>query len=214
MDVIKERDRDHLLATKEQFGSMTSDDLIRYTYSCYPYTAINSLVAERYLDGEGLAAVEQARPRSTETCLFTIGYEGIPLEVYINRLIEHDVKVLLDVRKNAFSMKYGFSKKQLKNACEGVGILYHHHPNVGIESDKRRELQTQEDYDLLFHQYRETILRNARSLEEISHILQVIYKHKRVAVTCFEAEVCQCHRKSLSEAIVKKADSTVILRHI
>lgn len=214
LEAIKEKDRNLVLETKAQFGEMNSDELIRHTYRVYPYTAINSKIADKYLDEDELAAVDKSRPRSKETCLFTIGYEGIPLEVYINRLIANDVKVLLDVRKNAFSMKYGFSKKQLKNACEGVSIIYDHHPNVGIESDKRRELNSQEDYDKLFKDYRETILRNTRSLEDIRHILALIYKHRRVAITCFEADVCQCHRKSLSEAIVNKADQMVTLRHI
>ena len=51
-------------------------------------------------------------------------------------------------------MKYGFSKKQLKTACNGVGIEYIHIPEVGIESDKRQELNTQADYDKLFKLYK------------------------------------------------------------
>jgi len=50
--------------------------------------------------------------------LFTIGYEGISLEEYFNRLIKNDVKVLVDVRNNPLSMKFGFSKTQLKRFCE------------------------------------------------------------------------------------------------
>lgn len=34
--------------------------------------------------------------------------------------------------KNPISMKYGFSKSQLQNACEGVGISYNHFPDLGI----------------------------------------------------------------------------------
>ncbi|MDG5800640.1 DUF488 domain-containing protein [Marinilabiliaceae bacterium ANBcel2] len=86
--------------------------------------------------------------------MFTIGYEGISLEQYINKLIVNDIKVLCDVRKNSFSMKYGFSKKQLKTTCDGVGIAYIHIPEVGIESDKRQELNTQADYDKLFKIYK------------------------------------------------------------
>lgn len=57
-------------------------------------------------------------------------------------------------------MKYGFSKKQLNSACEGFGIQYVHIPEVGIESDKRQELNTQSDYDKLFEVYKSDTLYN------------------------------------------------------
>ena len=41
-------------------------------------------------------------------------------------LIREDVKLLCDVRKNPLSMKFGFSKNQLKGILEGVGIEYIH----------------------------------------------------------------------------------------
>lgn len=55
------------------------------------------------------------------------------LEQYLNKLIENDVKVLCDVRRNPISMKFGFSKHQLIKACNGVGIEYKHIPEVGID---------------------------------------------------------------------------------
>ena len=41
-------------------------------------------------------------------------------------------------------------RSQLQNACEGVGIKYKHIPDLGIDSDKRQELNTQTDYNNLF----------------------------------------------------------------
>ena len=62
--------------------------------------------------------------------------------------------------ENAYSQKYGFSKTQLTKACEGVGIEYIHIPELGIESDKRKDLKSQEDYDTLFEDYENTTLKN------------------------------------------------------
>lgn len=71
----------------------------------------------------------------------------------MKRLLESDIKLLVDVRKNALSMKFGFSKTLLKRYCNSLGIEYIHIPEVGNESYKRKELKTQEDYDDLLQCY-------------------------------------------------------------
>jgi uncharacterized protein (DUF488 family) len=147
-----------------------------------------------------------------ETVLFTIGYEGISLESYLNKLIKNNIKVLCDVRKNALSMKYGFSKTQLKNACNGVGIEYVHIPEVGIDSDQRQELKSQSDYDVLFEKYKENNL--TKTVTNQVEILDLLKQNRRIALTCFEADICQCHRKHLSEAITNLKDFKYKLEHL
>jgi uncharacterized protein (DUF488 family) len=157
-------------------------------------------------------AVSDAKPQLNVTVLFTIGYEGVSLEEYLNKLIINGIKVLCDVRKNSLSMKYGFSKTQLQKACEGVGIKYKHIPDLGIDSDKRQELNTQTDYNNLFTIYRNDILTKTRSQQE--EIIELLKTYDRVALTCFEANIYQCHRKHLAEAIAKLPDFKYELKHI
>jgi uncharacterized protein (DUF488 family) len=114
-------DRQYVSEIKEQFAGLSQTDLIKYTYIHYPYYATKSTIAKKILDADALQKVQQQTRNSSETMLFTIGYEEISLEKYINKLIINDIKILCDVRKNAFSQKYGFSKSQLRTACEGVG---------------------------------------------------------------------------------------------
>ena len=79
------------------------------------------------------------------------------LEKMGGKLLPTDMqKLLCDVRKNALSMKYGFSRNQLKDACEHVGIQYLHIPDLGIVPKKRKELNTQADYERLFSEYERT----------------------------------------------------------
>ncbi len=111
INTLKPEDRKILLNVKEQFGDLSQSDLIRYTYRRYPYYATKSVIAKKLLNGTDLDAIEQQKCHYPEKQLFTIGYEGISLETYINKLIINDVNVLCDVRKNAYSQKYGFSKK-------------------------------------------------------------------------------------------------------
>lgn len=212
LSLITPADRKILIETKEQFGKLKQNDLIRYTYQKFPYYATRSLIANDLLTTPELDTIEQQKRTYTETQLFSIGYEGISLETYINRLIINDVRILCDVRKNAFSQKYGFSKSQLKTACEGVGIKYIHVPELGIISDKRRELKTQGDYDALFEEYEQTTLKdNHNTLMIVKEILE---NEKRLAVTCFEKNTAQCHRTRVANALLKLPNSNYSLKNI
>lgn len=209
---LKERDRQAIRYIKLQYGNKNADELIKHTYVKFPYFAVNSTIAKERLNQEEYQKVLDARPKSDKTILYTIGYEGISLEEYLNKLILNDIKVLCDVRKNSISMKYGFSKSQLQKACEGVGVKYVHIPELGIDSDKRQELNTQTDYDRLFSLYRSDVL--SHTVESQKKILTLLKEEQRIALTCFEANICQCHRKHLADAIVKLPEFEYELRHI
>lgn len=201
MSLLKDKDKHCLNRLYSLHNNKGYKDLIRYTYTEYPYFAIHSEIADRFLTREELARVRMFRPQNNRTIMYTIGYEGISLEEYLNKLIAADVRVLVDVRNNPVSMKYGFTRGQLLNACSKVGIEYMHFPEVGIKSEQRRELVTQDDYDVLFETYREENLPNTINTQE--QILALLKDKYRIALTCFEANVCQCHRKHLAEAITQ-----------
>ncbi len=213
-DYTKELKAKDQIAIKflNQYKGYSKDDLVKLTYRNYPYCAINSTIAATTLDKEQFARVEKQKVNKTETVLFTIGYEGVSLEEYLNKLIINGIKVLCDVRRNSYSMKYGFSKSQLQKACHGVGIEYVHIPEVGIDSDKRQELNTQADYDKLFVFYKANILKN--EVVKQKEIFDILESKKRVALTCFEANICQCHRKHLAESISKLDGFKYEVKHI
>jgi uncharacterized protein (DUF488 family) len=191
---------------------MNADALMKYTYLNFPYTAINSVKAKEILTPQQYENIKSSRPSNNEIVLFTIGYEGISLEEYLNRLIKNDVKVLVDVRNNPVSMKFGFSKSQLLRYCNSLGIQYVHYPEVGIQSEQRQELNTQSDYDKLFATYRKENLKKTTSSQE--KILSLLKENKRIALTCFEANICQCHRKHLAEAIESLPNFKYEVKHI
>jgi uncharacterized protein (DUF488 family) len=209
---LKKTDIEILNWLKDNFANCTANDLIKYTYIQYPYWACKSQIADQVLSKLELKKVQEATPQNQETVLFTIGYEGISFEEYLNRLIRYDVKMLVDVRANAMSMKYGFSKKTLENICEGIGITYIHIPEVGIQSNQRQTLFTQNDYDNLFLIYKSQNLCNTVAQQQ--QILKLLQENKRVALTCFEANICQCHRKPLADAIANLPDFSYTVQHI
>lgn len=210
--VLKETDKKLMLEIKALYGTMNADALMKHTYLNFPYWAINSVKAIEILTKVQLEKVENSRPKINEIILFTIGYEGISLEEYLNRLLKNDVKILIDVRNNALSMKYGFSKSQLQRYCNSLGIEYMHFPEVGIKSEQRQELNTQSDYDNLFSVYCENNLKKTTASQ--LKILELLQENKRIALTCFEANICQCHRKHLSEAIENLPNFKYQVKHI
>lgn len=188
------------------YGRMSQDELITYTYRRWPFTAINSVIKERLLSKEELEKVEYQRFKYIDDTpmLFTMGYEGYTLEKYIHRLITNDIRVLVDVRKNAFSMKYGFSKSILEKACKGINIQYIHIPQLGIESEKRKELNTQRDYDILFDDYERTTLKN--NWEYLLNVRSILDKERRICLLCFEKDPKQCHRTRIAKALMNLSD--------
>lgn len=209
---LKIEDAKILQEVVSDYRQMSSNALIKHTYLNFPFYAIKSTIAKDILPGKLYDRVEKALPKAEETTLFTIGYEGISLEMYLQKLVKNNVKLLVDVRKNPLSMKFGFSKTLLKRYCNSLDIGYLHIPEVGINSDKRQELETQADYDRLFADYRKTTLTETSAHQK--QILGLLKEHKRIALTCFEAEPCQCHRSHLAEAIERSPDFNYSLKHL
>ena len=209
---LKKTDKALMIKLKSAYGDSSREELIKYTYRNYPYFAIKSEIAHRVLTKTELEKVEQQKRTFAETKLFSIGYEGKSLEHYLNQLIINDVKLLCDVRKNSMSMKYGFSKSQLKHACENVGIAFIHIPELGIVSEKRQELNSLKDYQVLFKEYEKTVL-----VENKTHLLSVndlLKKYKRVALTCFEATECMCHRGRVVKALANQSNWNTPIQHL
>ncbi|MGC4066401.1 MAG: DUF488 family protein [Polyangiaceae bacterium] len=201
-------------AFAQKHGALRGDELIAYSYRKYPYYAIRSEIATRVLDGdeEALNRIVAARRVGRVRPLQTIGYEGHSLESYLNTMIRSGVTVLCDVRRTPISRKYGFSKSTLANGCSGVGIRYEHLPELGIASEQRQSLDTQEDYDALFSEYERTYLPTQG--ENLERIASWIRKGDRVALTCYEHLPQQCHRHCVADALAALLGKDFSAKHL
>jgi uncharacterized protein (DUF488 family) len=177
--------------------------LVAEVYRGYPYWATRSRIAHDVLFGDdvALAAIEQARPVRIESALCSIGYEGQSVEGYFNTLLRSGVSVLCDVRKNAFSRKFGFSKAMLSRVCQDLDIRYEHVPELGIESDDRQALNDLADYERLFVKYEKTVL--PVQSKPLARIANWITAGDCVALTCFERLPEYCHRTKVACAVEK-----------
>lgn len=166
----------------KNFGEMSDDDLIDYVYQTYPETTIFSKRKQ-------LASYSR-----DEVGIINIGYEGKNIDSFLTLLLQYKVQTLIDVRKNSYSMKYGYSKNQLHSTLGKMGINFIHVPELGIKSDQRQNL-THSGYEELFRTY-------AKSLGEKEEYLDVIKsrsQHEKVALMCFEASASDCHRGVISD---------------
>ena len=192
---------------------LRGNSLIAEQYRRFPYYATRSEIIEKVLlDAEDRKAVIKARPPKAKPGLVTLGYEGRSLEAYLNVLLKNSVTLLCDVRRNPLSRKYGFSKSTLSNACEGVGIRYEHLPELGIDSDERRDLKTQADYDALFVEYERKSL--PRQTEALAKIREWMQAGELVALTCYELLPEQCHRHCVAEALERSDGKRLTAIHL
>ena len=193
---------------------MRGDGLIAEAYRRHPYYATRSEMAEGVLaaDHAALAEIEAQRPNPGAPGVCTIGYEGRSLENYFNILLRAGITLLCDVRANALSRKYGFSKGTLETSCEGVGIGYQHMPELGISTRERRGLETREDYNALFAVYESEFL--PKQAEPLTFIQRWVREGHCVALTCFERLPEQCHRHCVADALERMFGPAFAPRHL
>ncbi len=167
----------------ERFNS--NKQIREYVYGKYPeYTVKSKLVKN----------INYNQPPG----LYTIGYEGRDIDKFLDILIQNDINILIDVRKNPFSMKFSFIKKKLKTYLEKVEIQYIHIPELGIDGEDRKHLSKLSDYNKLFEVYKKTTLK--LNYEKLDYIFD-LSTNNRIAMMCFEASIDMCHRGVIAKEI-------------
>ena len=68
------------------------------------------------------------------------------------------------------------------------------------------------DYDELFQNYISESL--PKTIDTQNLIIDILERKHRIALTCFEANICQCHRKHLAEAIILNPRFKYKMKHI
>jgi uncharacterized protein (DUF488 family) len=138
--------------------------------------------------------------------LYTIGYEGMDISAFINRLIDAGVQTIVDVRELPLSRKKGFSKTAFRQALAESGIAYFHVPALGCPKDVRDQYKVDRDwavYTKSFLAYVETQDATVRELVKLS-------KATKACLVCFEAEFTLCHRTYVARAARKLGGPTVM----
>ena len=171
-------------------ASKSVDNLLDEIYSKYPQFTVNS------------KRLRLAKRAVAAPAVYTSGYEGLSIDGFLNRLIESGVQQLVDVRRNPIARRFGFHKSTLKRLCESLDIAYFHLPELGIPSDKRRSLETQDDYDRLFADYCQTTLESEEiAIDSVTDLV----KSKPSVLVCMEAKPQCCHRSHLAKVVSNRS---------
>lgn len=190
-----------------RYQNIRGSSLLKQTYLRYPYYAINSKIKDMLLRDhpDVLEHIETLKSHTLGPNLCTIGYEGRSIEEYLNCMLSNSIDVLVDVRRNPISRRYGFSRKTLRNACENLEITYIHIPELGIESEARKNLHDAIDYYQVFDEYRTRLIKQEG--DSLRKIISYLHNCENVAITCFEKNPRNCHRHIITELLVDSLNS-------
>ncbi|MCX6767247.1 MAG: DUF488 family protein, partial [Candidatus Micrarchaeota archaeon] len=83
----------------------SADQAVKYVYAAYPEYTVKSKL-KQYTGERGAPGI------------FSIGYEGKDIDSFLDALVRNGIEVVVDVRANAFSMNFAFSKKKLAHSLE------------------------------------------------------------------------------------------------
>lgn len=167
-----------------------SNDIIKYVYNKYPNFAVKSELNKN--KGNDL--------KIKHFGFYTVGYEKRNIDQFLSVLIENEIQILIDVRNNPFSMNFSFIGNKLKEHLTKVGIRYVHIPELGVESEDRKNLDSKKDYLRLFERYREELPSKRQKVNEIIDL----GRKNRIAMMCFERDHSFCHRGVLAEFLRKQ----------
>jgi len=171
----------------------SANQTVKYVYAAYPEYTVKSELKQH---------IEERK----EPGIFSIGYEGKDIDSFLDALVRNGIEAVVDVRANAFSMNFAFSKKKLAHSLELAGIGYLHVPELGIPGKYRKGLEAG-DYSELFDFYEKGILGEQA---EAAAAVAKMGKERRIALLCFEADAGNCHRGVLARHLEKLGSNRAV----
>ena len=188
---LPEATHEAVTSVMDRYGGLSQENLVGHVYSKYPWYASKSqLTIPRRTS---FAGVERAKP-----AVYTAGYQGKSVDSFFNGILQRGIDVVIDVRANPISRKYGFSRRHLNEITRKLGLGYYHVPELGIPSSYRANLDGYESYQQLLNLYKHQMLPQVGvSITEVGRLMQ----QKPSVLVCVEKDVRCCHRSRLAEAV-------------
>lgn len=176
------------------YGTKSQTALVRDVYVRYPWYAARSELAD-------LRPKPTVHPKKAKPAASTTGYEGKSVDSFFNRLLRCGIQLIIDVRVNPVSRRYGFSKSRLREIAARLGLGYRHIPSLGIPSKYRADLTDYDSYQRLMNRYEQEMLPNLeKEIREVGRLMQ----DTPAVLVCVEKDVRCCHRGRLAEAVSRE----------
>ncbi|ODT74789.1 MAG: hypothetical protein ABS69_11625 [Nitrosomonadales bacterium SCN 54-20] len=129
--------------------------------------------------------------------VFTIGYEGLDIDVFMSLLAEHDIGTVVDIRELPLSRKPGFSKKALASVLNLSGLEYVHMVDLGCPKPVRDRYRK----DGNWKRYTEGFLKHLKTQDVAIVELSELASSSNCALLCYEADFNFCHRSMVANAV-------------
>jgi uncharacterized protein (DUF488 family) len=186
-----------------KYRRQSLEQIISYVYTMYPQFAEKSVNRSKYIQGD----TGVPKTKLSDTPLNTIHYENRSVDAFLHTLICQKIDILVDVRRDPVSMKYGFRRRSLEQYAAMHTFEYLHLPELGVDRSERKKLQIPSDYAALFRRYRTITLGTQGPV--LNRISTLIGSGKRIALLCFEKDPSLCHRSCVAEALSSRLDLSV-----
>lgn len=171
------------------YGDRSSQALINLVYQKYPWYTINSQ----------LSGQPRTTPPIVDCAIYTMGYEGLTADAFLNRMLEAGIRRIIDVRNNPVSRRYGFHKSTLTRLAKLLGLEYVHVPELGIPSAERSQLESFAQYQDLFCAYETALPQVLEQQRTVARLLE----EKPSVLVCMEADPHFCHRSVLAQSLTQ-----------
>jgi hypothetical protein len=192
---LKRKAREAALSIITRYGDTNPRALLGDVYQRYEWFTSRSSLRSH-----------QAQP-AAEIAVYTAGYEGTSIDAFLNKLLEARMRRVIDVRKNAYSHKFGFSGGPLRKFCSKVGLDYQHLPDLGIPSRLRTDLSTTEKRKSLFARYKRESLPVEPDAQQ--RAIELLCERPS-ALLCMERHHEDCHRGTLAAALAPRAKLPIV----
>jgi uncharacterized protein (DUF488 family) len=148
-----------------------------------------------------IATFQIDHPSSGDFCdsiplnLYTLGYQGVDVDTYVQKLKVAGVGIVADVRETPWSHKRAFCKNILSSELSKAGIEYVHVKSAGNPKENRRSAR---DITECLRRYKDYLRSNPDGVSDLIQVVRTAAsRNHSVCLTCFEKDVHDCHRSIL-----------------
>lgn len=177
-----------------RYGSKGQTRLVRDVYEGYPWYASKSML-------RGFWPRTSPNVEKASLAVYTAGYEGRSVDAFFDDLMRNGIQLVIDVRANPVSRRYGFCKRRFGEIAGRLGLGYRNMPSLGVPSEYRSALTGVDSRERLLDMYEQEVLPQRQT-----EIIEVAESMKRTAavLVCMEKNPRCCHRSRLAEAVFRK----------
>jgi uncharacterized protein (DUF488 family) len=145
-------------------------------------------------------------------CVATIGVYGFTAQLFLDRLREADVGLLLDVRqrRGVRGSDYAWANSvRLQAALDGAGIGYRHHKELAPTTELRQLQYREDDREgvgkrsrrQLASEYRERYVAEILDVADLDAVVAELPTSRAAALMCVERDPQACHRSLIAQRL-------------